>query len=94
MEKQRVESILSTILEDLATVEHERWARWQKYMHSKGERQADGGLVIPANLAAQWDRKMAASYAELTEPEKESDREQVRKYLPIIAEAFSRSEIG
>jgi tRNA A37 threonylcarbamoyladenosine synthetase subunit TsaC/SUA5/YrdC len=57
-------------------------------MHAKGIRQTDGSLLIPADLVAQWDRQIATPYAELSENEKESDRDQVRKYLPAIIEAL------
>ena len=32
----------------------------------------------------RWERQIATTYAELSEKEKESDREQVRPYLPLI----------
>lgn len=32
----------------------------------------------------RWERQIATSYAELSEEEKEKDREQVRPYLPLI----------
>lgn len=88
MHKKLVEEALSAVLEELADAEHQRWAHWQNYLHSQGVRQADGSLVIPAGLAARWGRQMATPYTELTEAEKESDREQVRKYLPLITKAL------
>jgi hypothetical protein len=88
MESQRVQNILAGLTEDLAAIEHERWSHWQRYMHSKGALQADGSLLLPANLVVRWEQQMSISYAELTEDEKESDREQVRRYLPLISAAF------
>ncbi|MBY3323014.1 hypothetical protein HFO60_27270 [Rhizobium leguminosarum] len=85
----KAEQILNGLLEQLADIEHERWSHWQKYMHSKGVRQSDGSLLIPAELVEQWDRQIATPYAELSDVEKESDREQVRKYLPTIINALS-----
>ncbi|EXG81178.1 hypothetical protein [Cryptosporangium arvum] len=72
------------LLEELAAVEHERWAHWQRYLHSRGERAADGSLVLPAELVERWERQIATPYAELSEAEKTSDREQVLRYLPVI----------
>ncbi|WP_209428012.1 hypothetical protein [Pararhodobacter sp. SW119] len=89
MKREEIEDALQGILETLAHIEHERWSHWQKYMHAKGSRQADGSLLIPADLVAQWDRQSATPYAELSAKEKESDRDQVRKYLPAIVEALS-----
>jgi len=42
-------------------------------------------------LVAQWEKQLATPYSELSEKKKESDREQIRKYLPVIAEALSNS---
>ena len=87
-------ALLEGIIERLATVEHERWAHWQRYMHGKASKQPDGSLLIPPDLVKQWERQLATPYGDLTDKEKESDREQVRKYLPIIADALSNSGGG
>ncbi|MEV7345046.1 hypothetical protein [Streptomyces sp. NPDC093544] len=71
-------------VEDLANVEHERWSHWQRYMHSKCIRNEDGSLTIPAELAQRWELQMNTPYAELSDVEKQSDREQVHRYLPVI----------
>jgi hypothetical protein len=84
-----LEKTLNELLETLAAIEHERWSHWQRYMHSKCiPRGDDGALLIPAELVKQWERQMATPYSELTNKEKESDREQVRMYLPVITAAF------
>lgn len=83
MADQSVET-LDELVDRLAAIEHERWSHWQRYVHSKGKIQEDGSLIIPSNLVARWERLMGTSYQELTEAEKESDREQVRRYLPTI----------
>lgn len=82
------ERTIETLVEQLAEIEHERWSHWQRYMHSKAERQSDGSLLIPAELVARWERLIETPYSELTDNEKESDREQVRKYLPLIVDYF------
>ncbi len=79
---------LEGLTEILADVEHERWSHWQRYLHSMCERNSDGSLVIPVNLVKKWELQMNTPYSELSESEKESDREQVRLYLPIIADAL------
>ena len=50
----------------------------------------DGSLLIPADLVARWQKQIDTKYDELSEHEKESDREQVRKCLPLIAAALKR----
>jgi len=89
MKQSQAEAVLETLVEDLAAIEHERWAHWQRYMHDKGERQPDGSLVLSAELVRHWDMQIAAGYANLSESEKSSDREQVRRYLPLIATALA-----
>ena len=89
MEKSKIEELLAGLVERLAAVEHERWSHWQRYMHTMAVRQPDGSLLVPAELVSRWERQMNTNYTELNEKEKESDREQVRKYLPILASALA-----
>ena len=86
---EELERRLSLVIEELADIEHERWAHWQRYLHGRGDRQEDGSLLLPADVVAQWERQIATPYSSLSESEKESDREQVRKYLPTIYKALA-----
>lgn len=88
MRDQLPRDVLEKMTERLAGVEHERWSHWQRYVHSRCERQSDGSLVIPPDLVAQWERQIATPYNDLTESEKETDRDQVRRYLPLILQAL------
>lgn len=78
----------TSLIEALASVEHERWSHWQRYLHSQCELRDDGALTIPAALVKRWSKQMSTPYHELSEHEKDSDREQVQRYLPIIAAAL------
>ena len=89
MEYQHIEDLLGGVIEQLAAVEHERWSHWQRYVHSKCVRQPDGSLLLPVDLVARWEKQIDTKYAELDDQERESDREQVRKYLPLIASALA-----
>ena len=82
------------LLEDLAAIEHERWAHWQRFMHEQGKRQPDGSLTLPADLVAKWDRLIDTPYGQLTEKERESDRDQVRRYLPTVSKAYASPALG
>lgn len=82
------EKSLVNLKEALAAAEHERWSHWQRFVHSCGQRQSDGSLLLPADVIARWERQIDTSYDELTEKEKMSDREQVNKYWPLIAAFF------
>jgi hypothetical protein len=85
-----IDTRLGRLIERLAAVEHERWSHWQRYMHSKCIRQPDGSLLVPAEFVARWEKQTETKYTDLSESEKESDREQVRKYLPLITAALAR----
>ncbi|GFM19738.1 MULTISPECIES: hypothetical protein [Mycobacteriales] len=76
------------LMEKLAAIEHERWAHWQQYMHDQCQRAKDGSLIIPAHLAKRWQTQIETPYENLSDSEKDSDREQVRRYLPIIGAAI------
>jgi hypothetical protein len=84
MHSEQPEDAFSPLIEELAALEHERWAHWQKYMHGKGQRQPDGSLILPADLVRRWERQINTEYENLAAQEKESDREQVRKYIPLL----------
>lgn len=83
---ERIAELLNSasLLERLAAIEHERWAHWQRYVHDNAERRDDGSLVLPAGLVSRWEAQIRTPYAELSDAEKDSDREQVRRYLPIV----------
>lgn len=57
-----------------AALEHERWSGWHRHMRDK---------INPENMM-RWDRQSDTPYADLSEQEKESDRKEVRQYLPLI----------
>lgn len=88
MQRQPIEDLLGGLIEQLAAIEHERWSHWQRYVHGQCVRQPDGSLLVPAHLVERWERQIHTKYADLDDHERESDREQVRKYLPLIAAAL------
>lgn len=72
------------LIEVLSAIEHQRWAHWQRYLHSKCNKNTDGSLTIPPDLVRKWEIQIETDYIDLTEKEKESDREQVMKYLHLL----------
>uniref|UniRef100_A0A6H1ZC13 Putative ryanodine receptor, RyR, domain containing protein n=1 Tax=viral metagenome TaxID=1070528 RepID=A0A6H1ZC13_9ZZZZ len=68
------EDEIKEIIEACAAIEHERWAKWYLWQRDNSTHE---------NLA-RWDRQAKTPYAELTEEEKEKDREQVYPYVDII----------
>lgn len=89
MTRAEIEGLLEGIIDELAAIEHERWSHWQRYVHEEGNREEDGSVTIPAELVKRWEVQINKSYDELSEDEKESDREQVRQYIPTIADALA-----
>lgn len=92
MTLDQANAILNGLIDNLAALEHSRWSHWQRHLHSTGRIQSDGSIVLPADLVARWDRQMSTEYESLSKEEQESDREQVRRYLPVIAAAFASNE--
>ena len=98
-----IEEQLKQFVEKGADLEHDRWARWQKYLFSKctphktlsrnaktnqEEEIETGNLVINRDLVERWQRQINTPYAELSEAEKESDRKETRNYLPLLEETI------
>ena len=87
------------LIEELADIEHQRWADWQLYLHSKliYNEYKDGKKTIACYIMdagdyERWSRQIDTGYDELSEKGKDSDREQVRRYLPLIKH-FYQTEI-
>jgi ABC-type dipeptide/oligopeptide/nickel transport system ATPase component len=73
--------------EAIASVQHEIWAHWVKYLFSQCYSDAanyPGCLVIPADKVERWTRQMALSYSELSDKEQENNREQADKVLKAL----------
>ena len=83
-------TILVALRETLADLEHARWSRWQRYMHSKCVQHADGSLTIPTYLVAGWERQILTTYDKLSESEKDSDRKEADVTLAAIGRWFSQ----
>ena len=76
--------------EKLAEIEHERWADWQAYVHSKMFKDGEYMCLSVPNFE-RWERQIKTPYAELSEEEKDSDRDQVVRYWDLI---FPRVDIA
>lgn len=61
-------------IEILASIEHERWAKWQSYLHSQCMINDDGSLTIPSDLVVRWEGQISTTYEDLSSSERESDR--------------------
>ena len=87
------DEIIKKLKESLADKQHDIWSHWMKYMFTQCdiERDAFGDIVscsIPAEKVERWMRQMNTGYDDLTDKEKESDRNQVDKFMHLIMEAM------
>jgi hypothetical protein len=87
-------AITPDLLEQLAAAEHASWSRWMEYLLSKCAQNPDGSLSIPRELVDHWRRQIETPYAKLSEKEKEADRDEVRRILPLIDDAISGVRSG
>lgn len=78
--------------EQLAAIEHERWADWQRYCNMVLRARVTDERTLEERLQ-HWDRQIATPYAVLSEKEKDSDREQVDRYWHLV-EAHTNAEIA
>jgi hypothetical protein len=76
------------VFELMADLEHQRWAGWQEYLHSKCTRDEDGNLVIPKGYVDNLERQIRTSFKDLTKKEQDSDREEALKTWEVIAELY------
>lgn len=72
------------LFEKLASIEHDRWSEWQQYVHSICVKNEDGSLTIPSHFVEHWEKQIRTKYNDLSENEKNSDREQVDRYWSRI----------
>jgi hypothetical protein len=79
-------------VEEFASLEHDRWSRWQSYLHSKlyeigTEQDVSYNYhlkVLPTENWQRWERQINTKYADLSEEEKQSDRDQVYPYIEAL----------
>ena len=77
------------MIEKLAAIEHERWADWMQYMFDCGVKSGDDNIGVrvvgwPTKQFEHWQRQIETDYEDLSAKEKQSDRDQVDRYLPLI----------
>ena len=81
--------------EALAAYAHESWSGWMEYLFTKCRTSLHSFLtgprsettIIHQDQVLRWKRQMQTPYADLSEKEKESDREQADKILALLSEA-------
>jgi hypothetical protein len=75
--------------EQLAAIEHQRWADWMAYFLGKLDRLDDGRLAIPTEYEDALRGLIEAPYADLSEEMKDADRREVERYWAVIEQFVS-----
>jgi hypothetical protein len=60
-----------------------------RHLFSVSTMNEDGSVTIPADKVARWQRQIETPYAELTDKEKDSDRDQADKILGVMGSALN-----
>ncbi len=82
MTSNKPEMDFSELIEQLAEMEHNRWAGWHR--HAKKN-------WTPERVD-RWDSLASTAYPHLSEDLKEKDRVEVRRFWPMILDAIKAAE--
>lgn len=75
----------------LASLAHEQWTGWMRYLFSQCAPDPirggcwDGGIIIPYEWVTRWRRQMGLLYCDLREDERNSDRHEADRVLNVLA---------
>lgn len=78
------------LMEKLAKIEHDRWSEWQEWCHRILRLHAPSPELEV--VLARWDKQIETPYSALSEQEKQSDRDQVMRYWPLIESLIASYE--
>lgn len=78
---------MNELREKLAGLAHEQWSGWMRYLFDNGIFNNDGTWTMPAWAVERWGRQMRTPYSELSEDERNSDRNEADKMLAVIETA-------
>ena len=74
----------TSLREKLAELCHKQWSGWMLYLFGKGSHTEAGTWIMPKWAVDRWTRQMAADYNELSEQEKDQDRDEADRFIKII----------
>ena len=82
------------LLELVADFFHMNWSHWMKYQFSKmweddPDPYPSRGMMMDQDDVSRWKRQMNTPYSELSEKEKDSDREWAKKLMDLLNDATS-----
>lgn len=70
--------------EELAEYAHDAWSGWMKYLFEKSIQNKDGTVIISKWAVERWTKQMNTKYVELSEKEKDSDRDEAVRMIEIF----------
>ena len=73
------------VREELAAYAHRAWSGWMRYLFGKSRRNKKGQVIIPKWAVDRWYRQLIIPYENLSEEEKDSDRQEADKFIAIIS---------
>lgn len=73
-----------TLREQLADLAHEQWSGWMRHMFSRFIETPEGPVPSPSDYV-RWTRQMNTPYVELSEAEKDSDRQEADRVLALLS---------
>jgi hypothetical protein len=71
---------VSDLTEKMAHEVHEIWSSWMRYMFRKGTMNVDGTWTMPEWAVSRWTRQAKTVYVNLSEEEKQSDRDVINEH--------------
>jgi hypothetical protein len=76
--------------EKLSDIQHDIWSHWMQYMFTKAPINPDGTWTMPAWAVERWQRQMNTPFANLTEQEKQSDRNVIDEFhiMDVITQEY------
>ncbi len=88
-------TFLDELREKLSSMEHEQWAHWVRFMLRTIYWNGKDGSKVPNTtlLKSRWERQVNTKYDDLTENEKNSDREWADKIIELLEPQVKQLEI-
>ncbi len=74
-------------VENLSDVQHAIWSHWMEYLFSMCVDNPDGSKCIPSGLVERWSRQLETKYVDLSESEKDADRQEAIRIISWLAQS-------
>jgi len=86
----RLDGLMEALnIENLAAIQHEIWSKWMIWMFANGGIATVGGWTMHAEKILRWTRQAHTVYDDLSEPEKQSDRDVVQECMGNVFKALA-----